>query len=76
MTNTVTGKVTRVQTVGVSQYGNPTKRVAIETEHGDTLIFKTSVDSQIAYAIDNAEFRNEPHTFNLTRAGRINGYAH
>lgn len=76
MTNTVTGKVTRVQTVGVSYYGNPTKRIAIEDENGDVTTYLTSRDAMIAYGIDNAEFRDEPHTFKLTKAGRINGYVH
>lgn len=72
--DTITGKVTRVETVGASMYGNPTKRVAIEDEHGDTRTYLTSANAMIAYAIGNAEFRDEPHTFLLTKAGRINGY--
>jgi len=79
--NTITGKVTRVERMGLSRYGNPYHRVAIEIESIDgtpaesstPVILRTQIDSGINYAINNPEYRDVVHVFKLTRAGRIYG---
>ena len=74
-TYTVTGIVTHTKRVGTSVNGNPTYEVEIRDDHaaiGEAYsLHRTMSDSMIAYAIENAEYRNEPHVFTLTRAGRI-----
>lgn len=74
MQNAITGKVVSTRRAGTSMMGNPSYDVTIATEAGDIVTLRTSSDSSIAYAITNPEFRDESHTFNLTRAGRITGY--
>lgn len=76
--NTVTGIVTRVETTGHTFYGNPIKVVTIqltEAKHpfveGVQLDFRISDNASLAFEIGNGEFHDEPHTFALTRAGRI-----
>lgn len=74
---TVTGTVTRVERLGTTVWGNPMHRVEIwdgqESESGYhyTDTFRISNDASLNYAINNSEYRDEPHTFVLTRAGRI-----
>ena len=36
--------------------------------------FHISNDSSLVYGIDNQEYREHSHTFELTKAGRISGY--
>lgn len=69
--SSITGKVTRTERAGASYYGNPAFKVAIEDETGDIHLHRTSSNVMLAYAINNPEYRDEPHTFHLTRAGRI-----
>ena len=67
---TVTGRVVRVIRHGNTIYGNPMVSVVLDTdEYGVT--HRVSNNAGIVYGIENPEFRNTPHTFALTRAGRI-----
>lgn len=68
---TVTGKVTAIKRHGHTVYGNPMVSVQLDTRPGDW--FRISNDAVIVYGIENREFRETPHVFELTRAGRISG---
>ena len=72
---TITGIVTHTKRVGSSVNGNPTYEVEIRDDHaaiGEAYsLHRTMSDSMLAYAIENPEYKNEPHVFTLTRAGRI-----
>lgn len=74
-TYTITGIVTHTKRVGTSVNGNPTYEVEIRNDNAPTgeaySLHRTMSDAMIAYAITNPEYRNEPHVFTLTRAGRI-----
>lgn len=76
----VTGRVIRVQRHGHTYYGNPMKSVHLECasvegkDHSG--IYRISDNSSLVYEIENGEFRDEPHTFVLTRAGRISHVQH
>lgn len=65
--STITGKVVNVIRHGHTYYGNPTMSVQLDT--GET--YRISNNAGLVYGIENREFRDEPHTFALTRAGRI-----
>ena len=71
----ITGTVERVETIGHTIYGNPIKRVYLSATAADGTdhsgIYRISDNASLAYAIGNAEYATEPHTFVLTRAGRI-----
>jgi len=67
--NTITGKVTAVKRHGHTVYGNP--MMSIQIDGGEWL--RISNDASIVYGIENPEFREIPHVFALTRAGRISG---
>ena len=69
MSHTITGRVVATKHAGTSNMGNPSYWVALDT--GD--IFRTSANAGIAYEITNRNFRDEAHTFTLTKAGRISG---
>lgn len=83
--NQVTGTILRVETISHTGNGNPIKKVAVEVSENrvnpdtdvlyaeDVVIFRISNDSSLVYQIGNGEFRDQPHTFELTRAGRISG---
>lgn len=64
---TVTGKVVSVKYAGASHYGNPAYFVTLDNDE----TYRTMSDAMISYAIENPEYRDEPHVFTLTRAGRI-----
>lgn len=67
MYNAITGTVEAVHRHGHTCYGNPIMSILINDEW-----FRISDNAAaIVYGIDNPEYRNEPHTFKLTRAGRI-----
>ena len=72
---TITGTITHTKRVGTSVNGNPTYEVEIRDDHAVTgeaySLHRTMSDSMLAYAIENHEYKNEPHVFTLTRAGRI-----
>lgn len=71
---TVTGYVTHVERHGHTIYGNPIMSVAISSElRGDYTGYRISDNASIVYEIENPEFREQPHTFTLTAAGRISG---
>lgn len=71
--DTITGIVTKVIRHGHTVNGNPTMSVTIQSSEGWSTHapLRISSDAILVYAIENSEFRNEPHTFALTRAGRI-----
>lgn len=71
MTNTLTAKVIDTKRAGTSYYGNPSYDVTLETRAGDTLTLRTSSNVMFAYACENSEYREDWHTYELTRAGRI-----
>jgi len=71
MSNTLTAKVINTRHAGTSYYGNPAYDVTLETRCGDTLTLRTSSNVMFAYACTNPEYRDEFHTYELTRAGRI-----
>ena len=71
----ITGTVARVERIGHTAYGNPIKRVYLDARAVDGTdwsgIYRISDNAALVYAIENAEYRDEPHTFALTRAGRV-----
>lgn len=68
---TVTGKVTNVKRHGATYYGNPIMSIQLDTIPGAW--FRISDNSGIVYEIENREYREVAHVFELTRAGRISG---
>lgn len=64
---TFTAKVSHVDRQGYTIYGNPIKSVGFD----DLTYYRISDNAALAYEIENAEFRTEPHTFYVTPAGRI-----
>jgi hypothetical protein len=74
--NTITGTVTHVQRKGHTIYGNPIMDVTLiantdEPHHYQISDYRISDNASLIYAIENPEFKESPHTFALTRAGRI-----
>lgn len=69
--NTITGKVTAVKRHGHTRWGNPMMSIQLDTRPGEW--FRISDNAGIVYAIENREFREVPHLFELTKAGRLNG---
>jgi len=73
----VVGIVIDTKRVGTSVNGNPTYCVTLSTPtegYDGQQVFRTKSDISLAYAITNAEYRDKPHIFGLTRSGRLNGY--
>jgi hypothetical protein len=71
---TVTGLVVNVERLGCTAWGNPMHRVTLSTptEGFDGVsVFRISNDASLNYGINNSEYRDVPHVFVLTRAGRI-----
>ena len=71
---TVTGIVIRIERLGCTVWGNPMHEVtlSIPTEGFDGIAtFRISNDASLNYGINNAEYRDVPHVFVLTRANRI-----
>lgn len=66
---TVTGRVISTEHAGTSVNGNPSYDVTLTD--GNT--YRTTSDSSLAYGITNPVYRDNLHTFGLTRAGRLNG---
>lgn len=71
----VTGTVQYVNRKGHTVYGNPIMEIAV-TDDGDGEwceydIYRISDNASLVYEVENPEFRDEPHTFALTVAGRI-----
>lgn len=80
----ITGKVTAVHRQGHTVYGNPIMSVSLELTRpyvneygtwaeGDSIRLRISDNAGIVYGIGNPEYRDEAHTFELTRADRISG---
>lgn len=71
--NTITGTVTRTIRHGHTVYGNPIISVRLEGENAliGAYPYRISDNASLVYEIENPEYRDEPHTFALTRAGRI-----
>lgn len=69
----VTGKVTATRHAGTSSMGNGSYWVAIVTDQGYGEIYRTATNSAISYEITNAEFRDQAHEFELSKAGRLTG---
>lgn len=67
---TITGTVTAVKRHGHTYYGNPMKSAYIENDEGGAW-FRLSDNANLAYGIENPEYRDEVHEFHLTRAGRV-----
>jgi hypothetical protein len=72
MSNTITGTVSKIVREGHTVYGNPIMRVSIRQVNAESPAwFRISDNASLVYAIENPEYRDQPHTFALTRAGRI-----
>ena len=71
MSNTVTGRVTAIKRHGTTYYGNPTLSVQLDTMPGVWL--RISDNAGLVYGIANSEYANTPHTYDLTRSGRLSG---
>jgi len=69
----VMGVVTHVERTGYTVYGNPIMTVEIRFNSGNYQSYRISDNSAIAYCIENPEFREHVHYFELTRANRISG---
>ena len=77
--STVTGTVANVIRHGHTVYGNPMMSLALVVSQIDgtpaeseaLVTVRVSDNASMVYCIDNPEYRSEPHTFALTRAGRI-----
>ena len=71
----ITGKVERVERHGHTVYGNPIMSVYIAATSADGVdqsgLYRISDNASIVYGIANPEYRDESHTFALTRSGRI-----
>lgn len=67
--NTVTGRVTGVKRHGHTIWGNP--MMSVQIDGGEW--YRISNDAGIVYGIENAEYRDTQHVFDLTGAGRISG---
>jgi hypothetical protein len=71
MSYTITGRVIKTERATGSINGNPAFFVTLETPTGETQRLRTQSDAMIGYGIQNPEYRDEWHVFELTRAGRI-----
>ena len=69
--DTITGPVISVIRKGHTIYGNPIIEVGIGSDTRTWEWFRISDNASLVYEIENAVFKDEPHTFALTRAGRI-----
>lgn len=70
-----TAQATVVQVIrhGHTIYGNPIMSVVLQYDDTERDTFRISDNASIVYEIENPEFREQPHTFTLTAAGRISG---
>lgn len=76
---TVTGTVKRIERHGHTYYGNPMMSLMLEVtaidgtpaESTELVTIRVSNNAAMVYEIGNSEYRNEPHTFAITPAGRI-----
>jgi len=78
----IAGRVVGVQRHGHTVNGNPKMSVQIEitaiegkpASSGVPVTMRISDDAGLVYAIENAEYREQVHEFDVTAAGRISGY--
>lgn len=76
---TITGKVVDVKRHGHTIYGNPMMSAVIRLESIDGAPVSAPINasiriqdnSGIVYGIENSEYRDNTHKYELTRAGRI-----
>lgn len=61
-------RITSVERLGTSYYGNPYYRVFITDE---PYVLRTSIDSGLNYGITNSSVTAGPVRLHLTKAGRI-----
>lgn len=54
----------------------PAGRCPWESTHGEAVTYRISNDAGMVYEIENANYRDEPHTFVLTPAGRVSHVQH
>lgn len=81
--STITGRVLRVIRHGHTVYGNPMMSVVLDVSQADGDPAESSApatvriqnNASLVYGIENPEFRDEAHTFKLSRAGRIESLA-
>lgn len=79
---TITGIVARTIRHGHTYYGNPIMSVILNVESSDSPTghefreYRISDNAGLVYEIENSYFRDTPHTFVLTRAGRISHRLH
>lgn len=79
VTKTVSGYVERVERQGHTYYGNPIITIGlsitaidrVEAISSEIVRLRISDNASLVYEIANSEFRDTPHTFALTRAGRV-----
>lgn len=75
----ITGTVERSERIGMTYYGNPIYRVYLKATAVDgsdwSGIYRISDNAAIVYGIENPEYREEAHTYQVTRAGRLSGSA-
>lgn len=64
-------KVEHVERLGSTIDGNPMHRVMLRLPDNTTDTRRISNNAMLNYAINNPEYREEWHTFYLTRAGHI-----
>ena len=69
--STITGTVTIVITHGNTIWGNPMHSVVLRHADGSESTVRVNNNASLNGRIDNREYRTAPHTFALTRAGRI-----
>jgi len=75
MPNTVQGKVVSTQRHGHTIYGNPIMSVTLRVlGTGEEKTYRISDNAGLVYCIENAEHRDRPMIYELTRAGRLSGY--
>lgn len=68
MANTLVTRITSVERLGCSVYGNPYFRVFVTDE---PYVIRTQIDSALSYGIENRTYLHTPVRMHLTRAGRV-----
>jgi hypothetical protein len=71
--HTAQATVVAVTRHGHTVYGNPIMTVVLQYDDTERETFRISDNASLVYEIENPEFREQPHTFTLTAAGRISG---
>lgn len=78
----IAGRVVGVQRHGYTASGNPKMSVQIAitqiegtpASSGVPVTMRISDNAMLVYAIENSEYREKVHEFDVTAAGRISGY--